>query len=318
MSRRTILNLIGAVGALGVALLTTSAQAQPGVRPAASARDARDARPQVHRMEIYNGADQRVRYFGTGLSSGDDIALRDLERTENELSYARNLLEMKREYAQSERILEPHRRQVQQELYGLSTTQTSYTGLGFGGFGYAPYTYPYLAPAAGYAYAGYGAAVGYPRFGGFGGGLAGFASSDTTINRSLANGVGSEGVVKEAMASRMAQQATPEYATAIEARRDRAVAQLSDSPSMRVALGLPKPSSGGGSGGSGEIRAVGFEQGPIVITLKGGEKVVGSKLEQTKDWIILTGNGRTTRLRPDDVIRIDEQQKGGVGPAVDK
>jgi hypothetical protein len=84
---------------------------------------------------------------------------------------------------------------------------------------------------------------------------------------------------------------------------------------MRTALGLPKPSSGGGSG---EIRAVGAEQGPIAVTLKSGDKVFGSKIEETKDWIILTGAGRTTRLRPTDVIRIDEQQKGGVGPAIDK
>ena len=52
-----------------------------------------DALPDsVHRMEINNGISTRSYYFaGKNLSEGERIMLRDLQRTENEVGYSRDL-----------------------------------------------------------------------------------------------------------------------------------------------------------------------------------------------------------------------------------
>jgi hypothetical protein len=301
--------LTGTVGVIVAGLFVSAASGQT-IRP---------AQPGVYRMEIFSGPNRTVRYFGTGVSPGEDTSLRELERTENELTYARELLAVKKAYAESERLLEPHRREVQQQLYGISTTQTSFGGFGFPGglygglgafgrnYGFANAGYPYLAAAPGYAYAGYGSYL-YPAAGGLFGTLGG----TSTVTRSLANGVGSEGAVKDAMAITMARQATPEFAASIEAGHERALVRLSDDKAMRTVLGLPKPPRGG------DIRAVNFERGPVIVTLKTGEKVVGNKMEEKGEWIIVTGNGQTTRLRAGEVVRIDEKTKKGVGPAADE
>src|SRR5262249_11291946 len=106
---------------VGVAL-TTPAQAQ--VKRAGD-----EEKPRIHRMEIYNNGVRTVRYFGSaGLSRGEDSVMRDLERAENEMSYIDVLQVVKSLYLASERILEPHRRIVQEQLYGLSSTTSGFAG----------------------------------------------------------------------------------------------------------------------------------------------------------------------------------------------
>ena len=115
----------------------------------------------------------RCHYVAPNLSPGEQAALRDLARAENEAAYADELLALKRLYVDSERTLEPYRRFIQQQLYGFST-ESSYSGYvsnGFGG-GYYPYAFDNA----------YGT--------GYGGGYFGGAS--TTVSRSLANGMGDE------------------------------------------------------------------------------------------------------------------------------
>src|SRR5260370_36525244 len=89
----------------------------------------------VHKMEIIEGPNRTVRYFGGG-SPGERSALMDLERAENDLDYARNLQDLKRQYVNSERILEPQRRYVQEQLYGVQITYATYNSLPPSAYGY--------------------------------------------------------------------------------------------------------------------------------------------------------------------------------------
>src|SRR5262249_55295201 len=94
-----------ALCALGALATTASAQEAPKkdkrVRPAQAASPS-----DVHRMEIYNGADRVVRYYGQNVSPGEESAIRDLERAENEVIYARGLQALKQEYIANERLME--------------------------------------------------------------------------------------------------------------------------------------------------------------------------------------------------------------------
>ncbi len=280
------------------------------------------ARPGVHRMEINNGSAQTVRYFGVRLSPGESAALRDLERGENEVAYLRNLQDLKRQYVSDERQLEATRSQAQQEFYGRYMGTGGYGGLGnvasldvdgnylaalnlrsgyYAGQGFGGVYGSYYAPSV---YSG----LGYGR------GITGLLGSGT-----LASGQGyGSGIVdplKDSLASVIAKQATPEYAALVDRDLDRAIAQAGASKTLSVALGLPDASRESDS----YIRPAAAETepvAPVVVTLKDGTVLRGSKLEETKDWVIVvTAKGRKTRVRPTEVVRIDEG-KGAVVPAV--
>src|SRR6185437_697485 len=112
------------LGILLGAVVTTMAHGQQNNAPAVPEKAPPPA--SVHRMVIREGPNQRVHYFTTGnVSSGDRIAAYNLEATENGLTYARDLQRLKQQYVNSERLLEPQRRAVQQQLYG---TRISYGG----------------------------------------------------------------------------------------------------------------------------------------------------------------------------------------------
>jgi hypothetical protein len=152
----------------------------------------------VHRMEIIEGPNRTVHYFG-GNTAADRRAAMELELAENDLEYARNLQALKRQYVNSERILEPQRRYVQEQLYGVQISYGTYNALAGYGYGYdGGYYYPYAWP---YNWGGYG-------YGGFNGYLGG---STTSVVRSLAYGMGDEGVLKSSLAPVIAKDATLEY-----------------------------------------------------------------------------------------------------------
>jgi hypothetical protein len=151
-------------------------------------------------MEIIEGPNRTVHYFG-GATAADRRALVDLEVAENDLDYALNLHALKRQYVNSERILEPQRRYVQEQLYGVQISYGTYNSLAGYGYGYGSGSYyPYAWP---YNWGGYG-------YGGFSGYLGG---STTNVVRSLAYGMGDEGVLKSAIAPVIAKDATTEYLT---------------------------------------------------------------------------------------------------------
>jgi hypothetical protein len=272
---------------------------------------ARDDRNGVFRMEILNGTTRTIHYFGDSLSPGEAATMREAAAIENERAYLDDLSALKRQYVLSERLLEPVRRDVQRSLYGLDVTRTTFaTDYGWGGLGFGGYT---AAVAPGFNTYQYNPWA-YPYYGtGFATPVAG---TTVQVNRSLANGVGDEGRMKEALARVVAQQATPEYVASLERAFDRVARRASASPSLRVALGLPTADEARRD----RVRAAGAEEDRgVTLTLKGGDKVRGEKLQETKDWFILTREGgREVRVRAGEVVRVETTKKGGIAPAVGK
>jgi hypothetical protein len=240
-------------------------------------------------MQIFEGARRTVRYFGENLSPSEMTMLRDMERLENEMAYTRDLGALKRQYVYSERLVEPYRRLVQQYLYGLNTTQSTYGGFGFGGGGWGN----------GLVFGGVPI-----RSGVFGGpfGVAGpigglFGGRDTTVNRSLANGMGDQGPMLNSMAPVIASQSSPEYAASVGQAYDRVVMQASEAPKLRVAMGLPEAKAG---------LAAGMSSGPYRVTLKDGRTFAGAKLAEDDKWVTLTDDeGNYVRWRPSEVVGVE-------------
>jgi len=302
MLRRTT-SLELRLGALLVALLL----AAPLQAQTYRAR-ARSSRPAAYQMEIYNGASRTVRNFANDLSPGETASLSDLERLENEASFAQEVLALKNQYVSGERLLEPQRRLVQQELYGRTITQTNFgaltTGVGYG--------YGYGSPA--YAVGGFG----YYRPAAYGTAIAGERSTET---RSLADGVGDEGVLKTALAGVIAKQAVPGYAATVTKDYRAAISDAALSPRLQAGLSLPGTDVVRKENNA--IRAAEFEtpaSDRVTLTLMNGKKIVGTTLDEGKEWItIKRQDGGTSRFRLSQVVQIDMPTTGGgkVAPAAD-
>jgi len=273
---------------LAGAVLATAAQGQ-AVRPAAQAPG--DNR--VYRMEILNGPTRTVHYVGAGLSPGEMTSLNELERAENRTAYADSMLALKLQYVNGEIMNEPGRRYTQQAWYGRNLSLTSYDSsyANLGGYPGGRYTfgYPYYSP---YNYGGYGYSGGYGTL---------MTGGTTTLTRSLANGVGDEGVLKNTLAPVIAQQATPEYAAAAARDYQTALARAASSDNLRAALNLPE---------RGRIAQAGAEtttNHPVTLTLQGGKEVKGTMVREEPDWLVLrSGNSEITVRRSEvTMIQVD-------------
>jgi hypothetical protein len=300
---RTVLGTLGCgAGVLLGLVMTATAQGQT-------------RRADVHRMEINNGATQKVRYYSRGTSPGENAALRDLERSENELAYVRSLQDLRREYVSNERQVEAIRFQAQQDLYGRYMATG---GLGLLGTPaaldsnlYAAYNLGYYPGVGNFGLGGY-FGLGGGNFGlGFGRGYGGLLGAGL-LSSSVASTIGTDDPIKDSMASVIAQQATPQFAAMVERNMDRAVAMVAGSPSIRVALGMPSRSGIGTAGA--KMDAV----EPVELTLKDGTVVRGSKMSEDKDWVtVTTSSGRKIRVRMADVMRIEEGKPAVGGAAGD-
>jgi hypothetical protein len=294
---------------LGVLAATAAvhAQADRWVRPAAPPppRESSD----VHQMTILNGANRTVHYFANGnVSPGDSTTLKDLERAENELSYAQNLEALKREYVHSERILEKERRYVQQMLYGRSVSSSAPNpfafSTGFGGrFGLVGNGYPFGFP---YNYGGYG-------YGGFGAMIGGGSVSETD---NLAYGTGYEGPIKEAVAQTISRQATPEYTAAVYRNYGAALARAANTPVLRdsLALGKPKGRPEIGEAAYGQTIPGGptFQAGrPVTLTLKGGGTLEGTVVGEDPDWVAVETSNSIVNVRKAEVVKGEQKKPGG-------
>jgi hypothetical protein len=291
-------------GVLLGSLLVAQVHAQQLPRPKMARQQARRG---VHRLEVNNGPTQMVRYYSTGLTPGETTTVREMEQLENELTYARDIQALKQQYASDERMLESHRTEVQRVLYGLDVTRSTYAAGYFGdGYGYGNFA---GVPTASIAPYGYGYGLG-------GGALIG---GGTTVNASLANGVGDEGAIKTSLARVIAQQATPEYMASLDRAYDRVATRASTSPTLRVAFDLPAADDIRRE--RDRIRVVEGEMtpsGPIVLTLKDGGKVIGKKMSEKGDWFIVENmSGGQTRIRQSEVTRVDVNDKSKVVPAAD-
>src|SRR5579871_4127263 len=131
--------------------ITVAKEAQPKA-PAAKGAAVETAPASVYKLEVYQGPNRIVHYVPSGdLSTSDRLAAYEMERAENDLAYAHNLQRLKQQYVNSERVLEPQRRYVQELLYGSSISYgSSFSnsigaggngGFGYGGRGYFPYVF---------------------------------------------------------------------------------------------------------------------------------------------------------------------------------
>jgi hypothetical protein len=296
---RTILpRLVRCAGVLGgafAAAVTFGQWSPTPIRPAVPeprvvVRPAPAGETVAHKMEIYQGPNRTVYYFGG--TPGDQSMLHDLQRAENEMAYLDDLQALRRQYVTSERTLEPMRRYVQEQLYGTSISfgrSDTLAGLGYGygnGYGYG-YAYPY-------AWGGYG----YPGFSN-----ASVGNSWTGITRNLAYGVGDEGRLKDDLAQVIATQAlSPEYYQAVSRGYAAALGRVASSDRLAKALHLDR----------GDIRAIEGtpdvtppKPGTSIVTTKNGDRIEG-KLTEDGDWYVIDAGKTETRIRKTDVIRIDK------------
>ncbi|HKB37071.1 MAG TPA: hypothetical protein VKD72_11495 [Gemmataceae bacterium] len=262
-----------------ILLLAVSASAQDNkVKPANAAEE-----PGVHKMEIYNGPLRTVSYIYSGLSPSEAQAIRELERAENEMTLADEMLKLRMQYVSGERVFDAQRRFSQQQLYGYSSSgseSSAFTvGRRIGPFGAL---YSHFAPFWG----GWGWGMG--GYGGYGGSAVAAASASTDTV-SLSQGVGDEGALKTDLARTIAIQATPEYAA--RAQENLAVAQavVASDPKVRDMLRMPA--------------AVVLVQGGTV-TLASGEKITGDVIFEGAEWLVIK--------TPQGVRKIHRSQ---VGPA---
>lgn len=263
-------------------------------------RDAEPSSGSVHRMVILEGPNRRVQYIATGnLSSSDSQATYNLERAENELAYLRDLQQLKLEYVKSELTLEPHRRAVQQELYGKQITTSSY------GSSYVNYS-PYRA----YGYPGglYGTNMGYSpySFGSYrnsGAALGSFSSSAYTERRGLQFGMGDEGRMKNAIVQVLAAQSSPDYVNTAVRNYEAAVERAAGSPVLSRDLGLRKSSGLGASAGPS------FTKGSKVTIWVGNEKYVGTVKDDRPDWVVLQTDKGEVTVRKSEITRSETPSK---------
>ncbi len=304
---RGVFGCLGSAAAVALGLLTTTAGRaqeklpQP-VKPAARETAAPGG---VYRMVIRNGANQTVHYVaGRDVSPGDAATLRDLEGAENEAMYARDLQRLKMQYVASERQEEPVRRYIQLALYGQNinvATDNGYVG-NLGGYGGAGFRF-----AGGYPNYAYGA---YP-FGGLGFGGMAYGSRSVDVNRSLANGMGDEGVLKNTLAQVIAADASPHAMATAMRNYNAAMARAGESNTLRTALGLPAGKAGAG----GARYAADESAAPVVLTLKNGQTIEGSKMVDEKgDYYVIETPTRRVRVLKSEVARVDEA-KLAVKPA---
>ncbi len=295
--------------ALAALVVAGSVQAEPPRTKVSSPR------PSVHQMELFNGPSRTVRNFALGYLSTSEVAtLGDLERLENEASFAQDVQALKHQYVLSERLLETHRRVVQQELYGRATSRTSYDTLtsrtnydtGTSGIGFNS---PFL------------------RVGGFGFGRPAAYSTAVwgdrvTETRSLADGVGDEGPLKAGLAAVIAKQAVPSYAASISQDYRQAAMRASTSPRLQAALRLPTIEAIRKENNA--LQAAEFElplANRVTLTLANGKKVIGTDLDEGKDWITIKRlDGSKSRFRLSEVLQIDEPNNAGGKnkPAIDE
>jgi hypothetical protein len=234
-------------------------------------------------IEVYDGPRRTVHYVAPGLSPGERSSLRDLARAENDAAYADDLLALKRRYVDSELLLEPYRRSVQQMLFGYNKESTS--GL-FGGGGYGGGFFPY--------------AFANPYANGFSGGFGSyFGGGTTSVSHTLATGVGYEGPLKDAMARTIASEATPEFSAATARGVDAAMGRAASSERLAKGLGVAKS----------EVTPAGATTTRVILTLKSGDKVEGTPYGEDAEWFKVETSNGVVSVRKSDVTRVEERKK---------
>lgn len=286
------------LGILLGAVVTTMAYGQQNNAPAVPEKAPSPI--SVHRMVIREGPNQRVHYITTGnISTGDRIAAYNLEAAENGLSYARDLQRLKQQYVTSERILEPQRRAVQQELYGkriqYSGYGATYYSPGIGSFGAIAgyYGNPY----------GYGGGWGYGRGGYSRGGYATLGSNSYSVVRSLQFGVGDEGRMKSALVQVIAKEASASYLSGAVRDYENAAARAGASPILSRDLGLPKTAAPAPS------KEQSFPKGEQATIWVGNDKYTGTVKDDRPGWLVIQTDNAEVTVRKSEITRTELPSK---------
>lgn len=281
-----LLGLVVAATAHGQSI-TVAYVAQPRAAPAAT--EAAPYPASAHRLIVFEGPNRSVHYITAGnVSTADRLAAYELERAENALTYYRGLQRLKQQYINSERILEPQRRYVQEQLYGtqiaINGSSVGYTGGSSGGWG-GPFVW---------------GGFGYPRsFGGYVG------ASSYQILRSLQFGMGDEGVIKNALVQGMAADASPDRAAGLLRDYDAAAARAAASPLLSRDLGLSKDSATYGA------RELSFTKGSKVTIWVGNDKYTGTVKEDRRGWVVLQTDKGELTVRKSEIARSETPAKPG-------
>lgn len=259
--------------ALGVIVTTMAHGQQSNVAPARPEKTPPPAG--VHRMVIQQGPNRSVHYIVSGNASNDDrVAAYNLERSENDLSYLRDLQALKQQYVNSERTLEPQRRIVQQQLYGMRTQSGNYGATYYSpgsGFGYVGGYYGYPGGYYPFFNNGWGGGYGY---GSYPGGVYGsLGTSWNSTARSLQYGMGNEGVMKNALVQVIAQDASSGHAA------------------------------------SAPSREPGFTKGGKVTIWVCNDKYVGTIKDDLPGWVVLQTDKGDVTVRKSEITRSEVPSK---------
>jgi hypothetical protein len=253
----------------------------------------------VHRMVIQEGPNRSVHYITSGnLSTSDRLAAYDLERTENDLTYLRNLQQLKHLYVRNELSLAPWRHYLQRQLYGRQVYSGGYNSTYAN---YIPNEIYGVSGAWGYygSHSPYGYAFGYP------GGLA-YASRIAQAygeTSSLQYGMGNEGVMKNAIVGAIARQALPEYTTAAMRDYEAAMSRAANSPVLSRDLGLSKSNA---PAPSGEPT---FSKGAKATIWVGNEKYAGTVKDDRPGWLVLQTDKAEVTVRKSEITRAEVPPK---------
>lgn len=286
---RQLLNASSALALVMGLVLTSSiqAQVQPKDNKVQFAQDDRDS-GRIHTMVIQNGTTRSVHFFTNSTSPSEQQAVRDLERAEAEASYADSLLALRQQYVANEKLLEPRRSQMQQWYYGTSTNINRSDYINSGNYGWGGYGG--LGGYAGLAGFGWGGLGGYRTYGG-----PSFGAADTvSVSNGVSQGIGPEGTLKEAMASVIAGQANPQYASnAYQNANTVAVAALG----KRGQAGNPVV----------PVKEEKVEPRPRTITafLKDGSKMEGTSYREEGQWLAVIKKDGESLIPRGNVTRIE-------------
>ncbi len=255
----------------------------PNVKPAVGPAD--QGEPGVGRLEIWNGPVRTVHYVYRGLSPSEAQAVRELERAENEMTLANDMLALRMQYVGGERVADAQRRFTQQQLYGYSASESN-----SGSVAYSRRVGEYgrIAPWwGGWGWGGWG--------GGWSNGTTGAASGGFTSTDAvgLGQGVGDEGAIKTLMARTIAGQATPEYAARANADLQAAAGAAASYPVVRNSLGLKEtPFSFVGAEVSVEVAG-------------GGAPIKGTLMGEDRDYLFIKkADGSTSRVPKGNVREV--------------
>ncbi len=251
-------------------------------------------------MVIQEGVNRSVHYITSGnLSTSDRLTAYDLERTENELTYLRDLQQLKHQYVKSERSLEPWRHYMQRQLYGrqvysggYASTYTNYVPNGIlgvpGSYGYNGFYSPYH----------YGYGFGYPGLA-----LASGSAQSYGETRSLQFGMGNEGHLKDAIVQVIARQAAPDYTAALMRDYESAVSRAAASPVLSRDLNLSK------SAAPTPSAEPTFTKGAKATIWVGNDKYAGTIKDDRPGWVVLQTDRAEVTVRKSEITRAEVQPK---------